>query len=82
MTPAGIVTGGLPLHGQVGRPYVGRMRTSAPFPFALCHASLPPGLTLEEDGRIAGTPTEAGTWLFGVETGPHRASFTITVFWA
>jgi hypothetical protein len=30
-------------------------------------SSLPAGLSLSRDGVITGTPTEAGTWIFGVE---------------
>jgi large repetitive protein len=38
-----------------------------PYQFRVLSGSLPPGLSLEKDGLLHGTPTKAGTWSFWVE---------------
>ncbi len=38
-----------------------------PYQFRLLNGSLPPGLSLDKDGLLHGTPTNAGTWSFWLE---------------
>jgi hypothetical protein len=38
-----------------------------PYSFVLLTGSLPPGLSLASNGPITGTPTQSGSWTFGVE---------------
>jgi hypothetical protein len=38
-----------------------------PYEFRVLSGSVPPGLSLDGDGRVHGTPTQAGTWSFWVE---------------
>lgn len=66
--------------GVVGNPYVVRLTgeggcgpdpnvpgSGLPYQFRLLNGSLPPGLSLEQDGRLSGIPTKAGTWSFWLE---------------
>ena len=39
---------------------------SAPSTWEICGGNLPPGMTLNENGELSGTPTEAGTYRFVV----------------
>jgi hypothetical protein len=59
-----------PPDGTVGTPYTAPTFDldggTAPFTWTITAGSLPPGLTLADDGTIAGTPTEAGTFDFTV----------------
>ncbi|WP_435102361.1 putative Ig domain-containing protein [Halarchaeum sp. P4] len=57
---------------------------TAPLSWTVASGSLPPGLTLDEDGVITGTPTSAGTYTFTVTatdaTGATTAkTLTLTV---
>ena len=38
-----------------------------PYQFRLLSGSVPPGISLDRDGRVHGTPTQAGTWSFWIE---------------
>jgi Putative Ig domain len=66
--------------GAVGSPYVVRLTgeggcgpdptkpgSGLPYQFRLLVGSLPPGLSLDRDGLVHGTPTRAGTWSFWLE---------------
>lgn len=60
--------------GSVGTAYTGcdgcRVRAyggTDPFTYTLVSGSLPPGLTLQPDGTITGTPTRAGNFSFTVK---------------
>ncbi|WP_238232266.1 Ig domain-containing protein, partial [Methylobacterium hispanicum] len=51
--------------GMLGEPYEARFSAgggSAPYAFDLAGGTLPAGLVLEADGRIAGTPSGAGSY--------------------
>ena len=63
-----------PPTGLVGSPYTHVLKTIAPdsgngppYTYLLISGSLPPGLSLSSSGPITGTPTQSGTWVFGVE---------------
>jgi Putative Ig domain len=57
----------------VGEPYLvhltgeGGCGPALPYQFRLLLGSLPPGLMLDQDGRLHGTPRKAGTWSFWLE---------------
>jgi hypothetical protein len=64
--------------GVVGKPYKHQFKgeggcgpgpgaAGLPYQFRLLSGSLPPGLTLNRDGLLSGTPTQAGGWSFWVE---------------
>jgi hypothetical protein len=66
--------------GVVGSPYAIRLNgeggcgpdpnvpgSGLPYQFRVLSGSVPPGLFLERDGRVHGTPTQAGTWSFWIE---------------
>jgi hypothetical protein len=66
--------------GVVGSPYVVRLTgeggcgpdptkpgSGLPYQFRLLVGSLPPGLSLDRDGLLHGSPTRAGTWSFWLE---------------
>ncbi len=66
--------------GVVGNPYVVQLigeggcgpdpnipGSGLPYQFRVPSGALPPGLSLEKDGLLHGTPTKAGTWSFWVE---------------
>ncbi|WP_238232198.1 Ig domain-containing protein, partial [Methylobacterium hispanicum] len=60
-----LVLAGSAGEGMLGEPYEARFSASggsAPYAFDLAGGALPPGLALEADGRIAGTPTSAGSY--------------------
>src|SRR4029079_14768345 len=38
-----------------------------PYSYVLRSGALPPGLSLASNGPITGTPTQSGTYIFGVE---------------
>jgi predicted outer membrane repeat protein len=53
---------------------------AGPAQWILSSGSLPPGLTLNPDGTISGTPTSAGTYSFQASVGdPVTATFTLVV---
>ena len=59
--------------GEVGSPYVVRLNgeggcgPALPYQYRVLNGSLPPGLALDKDGLLHGTPAVAGTWSFWVE---------------
>jgi hypothetical protein len=59
--------------GVVGNPYVVRLNgeggcgPALPYQYRVLNGSLPPGLALDKDGLLHGTPATAGTWAFWVE---------------
>ena len=66
--------------GVAGRPYVVRINgeggcgpdpnipgSGLPYQYRVLNGSLPPGLALDKDGLLHGTPATAGTWSFWVE---------------
>jgi hypothetical protein len=58
-----------PPPGEVGTPYEFEFEGEEgclPYRFSYLNGSLPPGLRITEDGRLTGTPTEAGTFTFWV----------------
>jgi uncharacterized repeat protein (TIGR03803 family) len=66
--PLQIVNSTLPV-AEVGCPYSQPIQTtggSAPLTFLIVAGGLPPGLTLNNSGLIAGTPTAAGSYTFTV----------------
>jgi hypothetical protein len=59
--------------GVVGSPYAIRLNgeggcgPALPYQYRVLNGSLPPGLALDKDGSLHGTPAAAGTWSFWVE---------------
>ena len=59
--------------GVVGSPYAIRLNgeggcgPALPYQYRVLNGSLPPGLALDKDGLLHGTPATAGTWSFWVE---------------
>lgn len=59
--------------GVVGSPYLLRLNgeggcgPALPYQYRVLNGSLPPGLALDKDGLLYGTPATAGTWSFWVE---------------
>ena len=59
--------------GVVGSPYAIRLNgeggcgPALPYQYRVLNGSLPPGLALDRDGMLHGTPATAGTWSFWVE---------------
>jgi hypothetical protein len=54
----------------VGEPYTFQFTAEEgcqPYNFAYHSGALPPGLTIQRDGKLVGTPTQAGTFSFWVE---------------
>jgi large repetitive protein len=73
-----------PPRGIVGLPYSFKFKGRngcPPYTFSLKAAALPPGLSLDSEGTIAGTPTTVGSYRFWVElhdsavTCPPNGSF-------
>jgi len=67
--PLEIVTASLP-DGKMNEPYEATLEASGgvpPYVWSLADGSLPAGLTLEEDGVLAGTPTESGDFTLSIE---------------
>ena len=71
-------TSGEPPAGTVGKPYSFRFTADgdSDIAFALAAGALPDGLTLDEEGRLRGTPTSAGTFAFTVEAKGYSTSAT------
>jgi large repetitive protein len=79
--------------GVVGTPYATKLEGSGgcgpdpnvpgsglPYQFRVLHGTLPPGISLRQDGLLTGTPTKAGSWSFWVELSdedPPSASWCI-----
>jgi large repetitive protein len=56
--------------GEVGVPYEFQFTGEEgcqPYNFSHKSGTLPPGLTIQRDGKLVGTPTQAGTFVFWVE---------------
>ena len=72
------VTSGAPPAGSVGVPYDFAFTGSgAPAPsFALASGALPDGLSLDQDGRLHGTPTREGSYTFSVSAQNRAGSAT------
>lgn len=69
LTVLGITTAVLP-DGVVGTPYSQTLAVTGgtgPFIWVLLSGTLPPGLGLDSQGQITGTPTSGGTFPFQVE---------------
>jgi hypothetical protein len=63
------ITTTTPPSGVVGHAYSTTLAAccgTAPYTFAVAAGTLPPGLTLQANGAITGTPTQAGTFNFTV----------------
>ncbi len=81
--PPVIVSG--PADGTLGRPYSSRFTvTGAPPSTVTQHSGdLPPGLTLNSDGTLTGTPTQVGTYEFTVQAnndvGTYQATVPVTI---
>jgi hypothetical protein len=64
--PVSISTNSLP-NGAVGVPYTATLAVAGGFPpyvWSVQSGSLPPGLSMDADGNITGTPTTGGTFNF------------------
>ena len=72
------ITSGAPPAGSAGSPYSFTFTASgAPAPtFAVASGALPDGLTLDQDGRLHGTPTKQGRYSFSVAA--HNRAGTAT----
>lgn len=69
ITPALVVGSAVPTAGMVGQNYSHPFTTTggtAPVTFSVGAGNTPPGLSLGADGRLAGTPEDAGTYTFQV----------------
>jgi hypothetical protein len=84
--PPLILTSSLP-GGNMGQPYSQTLQTSGgttPFVWSITTGALPPGLTLNTAGVIAGTPSQLGVFAFSVKLQDSAsrvatASLSITV---
>ncbi len=74
--------------GIVGGTYVVRLNgeggcgPALPYQFRYLNGVLPPGLSLDRDGLLHGTPTKAGTWSFWLELSdedPPSATWCVPV---
>jgi hypothetical protein len=68
--------------GTVGTAYSATLTASGAEGITFASSDLPAGLTLNEDGSISGTPTQAGTYLFTVTasaTGAQSATASIAI---
>jgi uncharacterized protein (TIGR03437 family) len=66
-------------NGAVGAPYTQSLTASGtrpPYTFPLTSGQLPPGLSLNAFGVLAGTPTMAGTYNFSVRVSDGNTCFT------
>jgi hypothetical protein len=64
----------VPPDGVVGQPYLYHFEAEegcAPYRFEYDSGQLPPGLTVTEDGKLIGIPTEAGLFEFYVALNDH-----------
>ncbi|WP_436496200.1 ExeM/NucH family extracellular endonuclease [Actinokineospora sp. HUAS TT18] len=77
------VISGSPVAGTVGQPYSFGFTLSGPASVTLAAGSLPPGVFLDEDGTLTGTPTSAGSFAFTVRAtsayGVTEAPATVVV---
>jgi large repetitive protein len=80
-----ITLGGSPPAGTVGQAYSAVFDTNgtAPTTFSLSSGSLPPGLALETNGTLSGTPIQAGTYAFTLNViaanGNASGNFSVTI---
>lgn len=69
----------LPL-GVVGEPYNARIKvegTQSTFTYSLGSGSFPPGISLQADGQVVGTPTQIGEYgvvVVATEDGTQRTA--------
>jgi large repetitive protein len=72
--------------GQIGMPYSKQFHGGAgcgpalPYQYRILSGTLPPGITVDEDGLFSGTPTRVGSWSFWVELSdqdPPTASWCV-----
>lgn len=81
--PPVVISG--PAGGVVGKPYSSRFTvTGRPPPtFTQVSGDLPPGLTLDSDGALTGTPTRVGSYIFTVQAtspvGIYDATVPVTI---
>ncbi len=76
-----------PPTGTLNAPYsavLGATGGIAPYSFSLLAGQLPPGVALNANGTLSGTPTEAGTFSFSVQARDSKGAtgtgnFTITI---
>lgn len=68
----------------LGAPYEFQLEAEYADEFVLHGGAMPPGLTLEQDGRIHGTPTQVGTFALWLEAGNigsgHYRSYDLVVY--
>ncbi|MCZ7425320.1 putative Ig domain-containing protein [Micromonospora sp. WMMA1949] len=71
-------TSGDPPAATVGKPYSFRFTADgdSDIVFALATGALPDGLTLDEEGKLSGTPSKAGTFAFTVAAKGYSTSAT------
>ncbi|WP_240638413.1 hypothetical protein [Micromonospora aurantiaca] len=74
-------TSGEPPAATAGKPYSFRFTADgdSDIAFALAAGALPGGLTLDEEGRLRGTPGSAGTFTFTVSAKGYSTSATTEV---
>jgi hypothetical protein len=66
-----------PPQGVVGTPYSHQFEAHGgcpPYHYAVINGSLPPGLSLSDEGLISGTPTQAGGWSFSLDLFDTKSS--------
>ncbi|QSO54259.1 putative Ig domain-containing protein [Alicyclobacillus curvatus] len=84
-TPPTIITEFFPEPAQVGQAYSGQVRVIGgmmPMHWSITTGTLPPGLTLSNQGVISGTPTRAGSYNFTVkvtDSNDHASSRKLTI---
>lgn len=69
IVPGGLTVTGQPPNGRIHTAYETRFEASGgtpPYQFRHYTGELPPGMAVQADGRLTGTPTRAGTFRFGV----------------
>ncbi|SCF23723.1 Ig domain-containing protein [Micromonospora marina] len=71
-------TSGEPPAATVGKPYSFRFTADgdSDIAFAVAAGALPGGLTLDEEGKLSGTPSKAGTFAFTVAAKGYSTSAT------
>ncbi|MEO8682273.1 MAG: putative Ig domain-containing protein, partial [Vicinamibacterales bacterium] len=81
-----VVTATLP-DGNVGTPYSGAMQatggTGAGYQFSVSGGSLPPGVSMDQNGTLSGTPTSGGVWpvvIQVMDSASNAASRAFTIY--
>lgn len=81
--PLVVDVSGVPATDQVGVPYSGAIKATGgvpPYTFTITSGALPPGLSLNPDGTITGTPTIAGVYTATIDVADNAgATARITV---